>query len=199
MFYNGLKKVLRAIFYWFYQVSILDPQNLALDGAAILAANHIGNNDPILMHLLIRPKVHIMAKKELFRFRPLGALFRYFGAFPIERGAGDLGALGTAFDVVNRGDVLGIFPEGTRNKSGELKRFQPGTAVISVRTRTPVVLVYFTPFRAFRKTAVAVSQPIRLWEVFPDLNLADVASMREATDYLRQQMQTLQQKGWAAL
>lgn len=105
----------------------------------ILASNHRHNCDPLFVAIKLRQQVCYMAKAELFQKKWRGKLLKRLGAFPVERGKGDTGAIDWAKQVLRSGDVLGMFPEGHRSKDGTLLRPKSGTAMISSQTKADVV------------------------------------------------------------
>lgn len=104
------------------------------DGGFILCSNHISLFDPIFVAVKVKPQCHFMAKEELFRNKALGLLLKALGAFPVSRGKGDTGAIDHAVDLVQNGRVVGIFPEGTRSKTGELQKLKSGAVVVAAQT-----------------------------------------------------------------
>ena len=102
-----------------YHVEIVGRENVPRDRGYILAANHRTNMDPIFVAAGVRAPIRYMAKVELFQKGKLFSwLLHRLGAFPVERGKGDTGAVEWAEQVVRSGAVLGMFPEGTRSKDG---------------------------------------------------------------------------------
>ena len=96
--------------------------------------------DPILVASAVKRPIHFMAKKELFRYPLLAYLFRKIHAFPVNRGKPDLGAIKTGLSILKNGEVLGIFPEGTRQKNTDrLGEMHAGAALFALRTGAPVV------------------------------------------------------------
>jgi 1-acyl-sn-glycerol-3-phosphate acyltransferase len=113
-------------------------------GGFVLAPNHVSNLDPwpLGMPLWPRRQLHWMAKVELFK-PVLGTLISWGGAFPVRRGEGDEGAIETAVERVRGGDIVVIFPEGTRKEKGLIKRHQSrprtGAARVALRSGAPLV------------------------------------------------------------
>ena len=119
-------------------------ENLPRDGGFVLAANHISNLDPCAIGIKLWPgrRLRWMAKAELFN--PVTSrILRAGGAFPVRRGEHDQAAVEKAIDVVRGGDVLVMFPEGTRREKGLRKKFQPrphtGAARIALAAGAPLV------------------------------------------------------------
>ena len=110
----------------------------------MLASNHLSNTDgfPIALGVYPRRTLRFMAKIELFR-RPLGALVRALGAFPVNRDRPDRDALRTAVSLARSGEIVVMFPEGTRRRKGLSKRYEPephdGAARIALRAGVPLI------------------------------------------------------------
>ncbi len=115
--------------------------NVPLEGAVVVVANHGSHLDPPLLgHALGRP-VAFMAKAELFRVPILGPIIRACGAYPVERGAGDREAIRTATDRLLQGWATGVFLDGTRQADGRVNRPQPGAALLAARAGVPLLPV----------------------------------------------------------
>jgi 1-acyl-sn-glycerol-3-phosphate acyltransferase len=110
-------------------------------GPVILAANHLSILDPIAIGAGIRRPVSFLARADVFRLPVLSWLLPQLYAIPVERGTGDLSAIKGAIRALERGMAFGIFPEGTRSRSGRLQPFKTGVAAIAYRTGSPVVPV----------------------------------------------------------
>ena len=192
MFYRFIKAVVKPIFYFLYRIKVVHKENLKFEGQMILISNHRSNNDPIFLHLLVKPKVYFMAKSELFKNPFLRWIITAFGAFPVERGAGDLAAIKNAFKILRAGGILGIFPEGTRTRTNEIRRFQHGAAMIAIRTGAPVLPVYLSrTLRPFCKTYVMVGEPIRIEDVAQEAKLSDTEEIKRISNYYYAKMQEL--------
>ncbi len=114
------------------------------EGGFVLAANHTSNLDPWALGLPLFPKRQLcfMAKSELFN-PILGPILNAGGAFPVRRGEGDLEAIRTAVELVRAGEVVVMFPEGTRRRKGLRKKFKPrahtGAARIAIWAKAPLI------------------------------------------------------------
>lgn len=110
------------------------------EGAVVLIANHRHWSDIVLMALAAWPRqVHFMAKSEYSRNKLLNWLIYHLGSFTVERGEADLKAIKTALKYLKQGEVVGIFPEGTRNRGEELLPFKEGAFMLAYRAKAQVV------------------------------------------------------------
>ncbi len=110
-----------------------DWRALPQEGPVILTANHIGTIDPLLLMVLCPRPVVFMAKEEAFENPFLRFFFHGCRVIPVRRGASDRHALQLAIQVVRRGEVFGIFPEGTRSRTARLQKGKNGVALIALR------------------------------------------------------------------
>jgi 1-acyl-sn-glycerol-3-phosphate acyltransferase len=113
------------------------------EGPVILAANHISNADPVLVGAWLTPalgrRIHWLGKKEMFDWPVVGWVARNGGVLPVDRGAADVDAFRMASRVLEAGQVLVIFPEGTRSPTGELQPPKDGLAMLALRTGATIV------------------------------------------------------------
>ena len=131
-----------------HPVTIIGRENLPEHGA-LLCPNHNSNWDPVLVALKVpvNYRLHIMAKKELFCNKVFDWVLRKLGAFPVDRGEGDIEAVKSALKAIKSGDNLLIFPEGTRNENQELTQLLPfheGSLKIAQKSGCPVIPVAIT-------------------------------------------------------
>ncbi len=142
LFYNFARAILTPIINFIFNVRYVGQENLREDGGYILCSNHRSLWDPMLVAFGIKNrKLNFMAKKELFKFKPFAAIIRSLGAFPVSRGSGDVGAIKNAVEVVNNGNILLIFPEGTRSKTGNPLRAKAGAVYIANETKADIIPV----------------------------------------------------------
>ena len=116
-------------------------ENIPESGPVILICNHIHWTDVACVYAQTGRRTWFMAKKELFSNKLLAPLFRAFGAFPIARGEADVAGIRTAMKHLKDGDMLCIFPEGTRNKERKvpLLPMQNGVAMLALRCKAEIV------------------------------------------------------------
>jgi 1-acyl-sn-glycerol-3-phosphate acyltransferase len=113
-------------------------QYVPRSGPAIVACNHVSYLDPPGMGCFCPRRIAFMAKKELFSIPVLGPLISAVGAYPVDRKGSARAAIKRSLEVLQAGGVVGIFPEGTRNVSGEVTP-QTGVALLASLARAPVV------------------------------------------------------------
>ena len=119
-------------------------ENIPAEGGAIIISNHLNNADPCIIPGALSRRVVTMAKKEMFKWPVVNILFLMIGAFPVDRGSADLGALREAQRTVSRGLLLLMFPEGTRSRDRQLHRGFPGSALVAYRTGAPIIPIAIT-------------------------------------------------------
>jgi len=114
-------------------------EHVPLDGGVVLACNHLSNLDPVLLAAGCPRHISYLAKIELFRVPVLGQLIPRYGAIPLRRSASDPDAIRLAECVLERQQVLALFPEGTRSRDGQLKPFRFGAARLALKYNVPLV------------------------------------------------------------
>lgn len=173
-------------------------EHIPAEGPAIIAMNHVAWIDTVLAALRCPRPFQYMAKIELFRNPILGYLLTRWGSFPVNRGAGDREALRVAEQVIQKGKLLIIFPEGHRTRGGPLLPGQPGAALIAMRTGAPIVAVGITGtqrvFKGFRYGPFAPRVTIRYSEPFyvgtPD-GKRSRETLAQATDEIMRKIASL--------
>ena len=154
----------------FFRFRIYGKENIPAEGKMLLCGNHSSNNDTLMIAMVTDREIHFMAKEELFNKPVIGWAIKKAHAILVHRDGNDMVAIRNAIRVLNNGDILGIFPQGTRDKCGIHKpgSFKSGVATISVKTQSPVVPVYISEeYRLFRRNSIYVGKPINTWEYAP--------------------------------
>jgi 1-acyl-sn-glycerol-3-phosphate acyltransferase len=171
-------------------------------GPLVVAANHWRFFDPVFVCMAVPRRVQWMAKKELF-IAPLRRLFRFMGAFPVDRSGGARAAIRTAITFLKDGWALGIFPEGTRrrargagNDDGDGGGAKSGAVMLAVRGGAPIVPVFVGPvpnpvarLRGERMVA-RIGEPIVL-----DGSLRGRDAYAEAADRVLREIYALRDEG----
>lgn len=115
-------------------------ENVPAQGGAIIACNHPGEMDTIVLGYSSPRQIFYMAKEELFQVSPILSWALYnVGAFPVRRGRQDVQAIQTSIRIVREGKVLGMFPEGTRDRDQGLTRGRNGAVRIALEAKVPIV------------------------------------------------------------
>jgi len=143
-FYLFVGAISWPIVRWLFRLRDEGVENLPREGGYVLAANHTSNLDPWPLGLPLWPKRYLrfMAKSELFWW-PMGPIITAGGAFPVRRGERDVEAIQTAVELTRKGHVVAMFPHGTRERKGLVKKYQPrshtGAARIALLAGVPLV------------------------------------------------------------
>ncbi|MDR3136083.1 MAG: 1-acyl-sn-glycerol-3-phosphate acyltransferase [Coriobacteriales bacterium] len=137
-----------------------------LSAGFILAGNHRSYLDPLFVMLALRPRpVRFISKEEFFKLPVIRRLAAWIGAYPVKRGSADMQVIKRSVAMLQRGELVGIFPEGSRGRAGETRQIHSGLGLIAYLSKAPVV-----PFRLWNTEAI--SPPgTRLWR-FPTVKLA---------------------------
>jgi len=135
--------ITRALFQPFFliwfRMARIGREHIPAQGPLILAANHRSFLDPFVIGTMARRPVYYMAKRELFSHRLAAWYLNNLGAFPIDRGTGDGDSMATARAILERGDCVVVFPEGTRTRPGGLGAPRRGVGRLALETGAPVV------------------------------------------------------------
>ncbi|WP_258359032.1 lysophospholipid acyltransferase family protein [Moorella sulfitireducens] len=139
MFYLFAKFICYLFLRFVCRWEVRGRENFPLEGPVIVVANHISLMDPVVVGVVAPRTVRFMAKEELFHIPIVNWIIKGLYAFPIRRGRSDRAALKAALEILRNGQVLGMFPEGTRSKDGQLLPFQHGAALLSLKTGAPLL------------------------------------------------------------
>ena len=120
------------------RLRVYGDERVPRDGGVVVAANHFSWIDPPALGASCPRTLYMMAKVEAHRVPGLGQLMRSFGAFAVRRGESDRDAVRTMREIVRTGHALGLFVEGTRQRSGVPGTVQPGAAMVAINESVPV-------------------------------------------------------------
>ncbi len=155
-FYETCRVIVRVIVPLLIRLRVVGVENVPATGPVILVSNHLNWIDVPMIGLRLMRRTHFMAKIELFQRAPLKWLVIGLGAFPVRRGEADRQAIKQAEEVLKAGQVLVIFPEGTRSRSRKMKEGLAGVALIALRSGAPVVPV-----------GISGSEKFKPWRIWP--------------------------------
>ena len=161
--YNNVKK-LSSLLKFLFRLRCEGIENMPAQGPVILCCNHNANIDPVLLGAVLNRKLNFMAKYELFKIPLFRTFMKGLGAFPVHRGAGDKDAIKMSYKLLAEGSVLGMFPEGTRNRKGGLPmRFKSGAALFAFKTGAaivPAAIICKGRMRFYKPMLIRIGKPL---------------------------------------
>jgi 1-acyl-sn-glycerol-3-phosphate acyltransferase len=140
-FYNLASSAMDLVSSFVARRSVLGLDNVPQEGPLVVVSNHLSLIDPPFLGAIFPRPVRFMAKEELFRMPGMSWVVRNYRAFPVRRGEADRQALQTSLRLLRDGEVVAIFPEGTRSKAGAMQQAHAGAALIALRAGAPVLPV----------------------------------------------------------
>lgn len=178
--YRLAKALAWVLFHTVYPVTLHHTEHLSLSGPYILICNHLSGLDPVCVaHAVNREEISFLAKKELMQGSFAGWFLRALHAIPVDRHNFDMAAMRACTQALREGRVLGIFPEGTRFKKGNMEELETGVALLALRSSVPVVPMYIHgKLRPFRRIHCYADVPI------PMEDLREMGVGRDASDAL---------------
>ena len=160
-FYQFARSVVFTVLKPIYRMEVIGLENFPKEGGILLCSNHIDNLDPPIVGICSPRPVNFMAKEELFGVPVLKSILPKVHAFPVKRGLSDRQALRIAISTLKEGQVVGLFPEGTRNKTGKLGKGFSGAGFFALRGNANVVpCAIIGPYKPFSKLKVIFGEPI---------------------------------------
>ena len=195
--YRVGQAVCRPIMKVFYRYKFINNNSIPHEGAYIIASNHMSFSDPVLLGLGQRRRLFFMAKQELFKNKFFAVLIRALGAFPVERGAGDGKAIKTGEDLIKEGNVMTIFIEGGRTKTGEFMRPRSGCALVAQQMQVPVIPACITitgnPKYRFAKRVIHFGDPLTPQQLglTPD---GDRRQLKNATNMIMDEIKKMREQ-----
>ena len=161
--YRFLKIILYVVFKLLYRVEIVGIENIPKENNLIVAGNHKSNLDPVFVSVFFKRHIYWMAEKELFNNKLFGAFLKKLGAFPVAREEVDIKAIKTSLRHIKNGQVLSIFPEGTRVKKKNLDIIKQGTALIAHKSKALILPLYIEGnYIPFKKMKLIYRKPVDL-------------------------------------
>ncbi len=161
MVYRVLKNLARIVLAVLRRWEVRGRENLPSSGGIVLVANHVSNWDPVVIICAFKRKVHFMAKSVLFKIPVIGYVVKSSGAFAVQREKSNRNAIRTAVKLLEEGQVVGVFPEGTRNQTGEMLKPHLGAAMLAFKAGVPMLPIAVSGTRSvFGKIKVQVGSPV---------------------------------------
>jgi 1-acyl-sn-glycerol-3-phosphate acyltransferase len=171
----------------FNRIEVIGKENVPPDKGILLCSNHINNLDPPLVGCAFPRVVHFMAKAELFNVPVLKFILPRVNAFPIRRGMSDKQALRKGLSLLKEGEVLGLFPEGTRSKTGQIGKGLAGAGFFALKSDAIIIpCAVMGSYKWFQTIRIVYGEPIDFSEY-----RERKASAQEATDLIMEHIQLL--------
>ena len=167
-FYKIIKALISGFFHLFYRIHVTGEENIPETGGVIISANHTTALDPIILAVSAKRQIRFIGKAELFKIPVFGALLRALGAFPVNRNEGDVVAIKKSLAILSDGEVLCVFPQGTRCPGVPVKetadKVKSGVGLMALRSGAYVTPVYIKTkanrVHIFRRTDVVFGKAI---------------------------------------
>lgn len=197
-FYYRAISVVRPLVKFFYPFEVRGVENIErAQSPYIICSNHLSNLDPAFLMFTHKDPIRFMAKQELFKNRILKWFFTNMGAFEVRRGKGDKSALDTSENILKSGEILGIFVEGTRSKTGEFLRAKSGAALIALSTESKILPVCITgtgknnKVKLFHKTIISYGEVIRCEDM--EYEPGSRVSLKNVTERIMKSIKSLRE------
>lgn len=187
IFYIVSKTILKPIFFLVYRPVIIGRENIPKAGSIVLAGNHTNWKDPLLLISVVNRPIHFLAKIELFKGLT-GAIVKLMGCIPVDRKIHDKNALTSAVEVLNKGEVIGIFPEGTINRTKDIVMpFKIGAVKMAKETKSVIVPFVITSKYnvGFRKRHIQI-EFLKGMEISSDLDSENKKLMKSIASKLEE-------------
>lgn len=141
IFYSAVRLIVVVFCRVWLKLTVLGKHNIPAHGAFILASVHRSNMDIPIASAVTRRRMRFMGKDSLWHYKIVGSMFSALGAFPVTRGSADLEALRRCIAIVDSGEPLVMFPEGTRQRGDTMQTLFDGAAYVALKTQVPIVPV----------------------------------------------------------
>lgn len=166
-FYKFARMLVKIFLFFCFRIKVVGLENVPKEGGGIVAVNHRSNWDVPVVGVTVPRVLKYMAKSEMFKTKIGNSFFRSLGAFPIQRGKGDIGAIKGAFKIINENNMMLMFPEGKRVKQNVRTEAKSGVAMIAVKTKAPVIPVRIIgDYKWMSKIIVIFGKPIEFTEYY---------------------------------
>lgn len=175
--YQVAKTVVYGALSPIYRFDVHGTEDFPKEGGVLVCSNHIHALDPPVVGILAPRPVHFMAKEELFNAPILKTLIPKLNAFPVKRGMSDREAMRKAIQLLKDGNVVGLFPEGTRSKDGVLKEGLAGAGFFALRGNAVVIPTAIVgPYKPFKRLKVIYGKPMDMTPFREQRASADVVT-----------------------
>ncbi|MGI5898882.1 MAG: lysophospholipid acyltransferase family protein [Christensenellales bacterium] len=161
--YRLINFIARGIFFALNPRIVSGSGNMPESGGVLIVCNHLHFHDVFNVASCFRRRVTFMAKKELYENKFWGYLFKKYGSFPVDREGSSMSAMREAMHRLKNGEVLVVFPEGTRSKGDEMGEFKEGAALLAAKTGAHILPMYINAKgRFFTRIYVNIGEAFKL-------------------------------------
>lgn len=161
MFYKIICFIVGFFVRIFYPVQIIGDRTLSQYEGVVLCPNHGHWIDPIFISVMLKRQVHWMGKKELFQNPVLSKIFHALGVIPVDRQGNDIQAVKNSLKVLKKGEILGIFMEGTRVKEYNPENAKSGAVMIGEKANVPFIPIFIdSTYRIFSRSKIIMGEPV---------------------------------------
>jgi 1-acyl-sn-glycerol-3-phosphate acyltransferase len=184
--YQLFKYLIRCLSVPYFRIRYSGVENIPSAGGVLVVSNHQSHLDPPLVGSGCPRRMNFLARESLFRFPPFGRLIYSVGAIPLDREGVGLSGIKESLKRLKHGEVLLVFPEGTRTPDGEIKPFKPGFTTLAVRSKSAIV-------------PVAVEGAYRAWPKRAKFPRPRVVNVHFGPPILLKEYENLEERALAAL
>lgn len=180
--YKFLLAIVSVLIKIIYRVRVNGIENFKDDKPIIISANHTHIFDPVILATLTKKQIFFLSKKEIFEKKLSAKFFTKLGVISIDRENTDLKAIKSCFRVIRSGNILGIFPEGTRVKTIDIKNMKKGVALIALKNKVNILPIHIEgTYKIFSKITV---------DIYPMIEISNFENMEdsEAIDKLTEEL-----------
>lgn len=198
--YEAIRGLARFLFKVVFRLTVEGREHLPTEGPFILAPVHRSNIDFLLVSTLPKQRMRYMGKDSIWKYPTLGRLFTAMGAFPVKRGSADREALRRCIEIIDAGEPLVLFPEGTRQSGPIVEELFEGAAYIAGRTGVPIIPVGIGGSEKAMPKGSKMIRPVKMHIVVgpaidpparDDSGRAPRSAVRQTTEQLRKEVQVL--------
>lgn len=159
------RKIVKAVVRWFmkifFRIKIIGKENIPKEGACIICSNHKSYFDPPMLVVFNKRHVNMIAKKDLLKNPIMGWLCKTFGALLVDRDGKDIETVKQSLRILKNGEILGIFPEGTRNGMAKGEKAKNGAVLMAIKSGAPIIPAGIKgDYKIFRKVTMTYGKPI---------------------------------------
>lgn len=190
IFYRIVQFLVKFFFLFVFRIRVHGKENMLNEDGAVVAINHKSNWDVPIVGVYTPRQLGFMAKAELFKNKALGWLFKSLGAFPVQRGKGDISAIKSALLRLRNGEIVAMFPEGKRVKNDEVVNAKPGAVMLATRAKVPIIPIKISgKYKWMAKIDIYIGKPIDFSQYYNEKLTVD--DLQKLTDELMDTLRKL--------